>query len=70
LLHDSDSLVEAYPFCLSIDPATWQKGTGRFSLSSVDIAERLVKAGLGVFEPKGAWYGADWDGEGCVYGQI
>ena len=64
---DDDSKPD-FPFRVSVEkPRSWKVGVGTLETDPKRIASLLASAGFRVFIPRGAWYRADWDGEGDVY---
>jgi hypothetical protein len=62
-----DQKMPDYPFRVSINKPTRRKGCIVVVEDERKIAEILANNGFKVFVPTGAWYRADWNGEGQVY---
>ena len=62
-----DDVMPDYPIRVSIEPATWRQGFGKFPTDSMSVTAALVAAGFTVFVPA-SFERLSWDGEGEAYG--
>jgi hypothetical protein len=62
-----DERTRGYPFRVSVEDASWRKGSGIIATDKASIVRALISAGYSVFVPAGAWERTDRDVEGDAY---
>lgn len=62
-----DARTPDYPFRVSVEEATWRRGSGVIATDEASVVRGLIGGGFAVFIPAGAWERTDWDGAGDVH---